>query len=158
MFVELNIEETTQPVQINVYNISSINGKVVKMNNCDIITLTDESLHDLLLMIAPKAKKVKNNEPKPELLDLFNKLNNLVGTKKEVPFTLKREQALKDLLTKHRLTEEDLIKAATNIGQNEFLQGKNDRNTRYGKIDYLLRPDKATYWAEEEEQKKKGMF
>jgi hypothetical protein len=157
MFIELELDGVAEPVQINVHNISSINGKVIKMNNCDILTLTNESLHTLLLSIAPKAKKVKNNDPNSELLELFNKLNSLLK-RKETKFTLQRETKLKELLGKHRLTEEDLIKAATNIGNNEWMQGKNDNKTVYAKIDYLLRPDKATQWAEREPEKKKGMF
>lgn len=157
MFIQLLVNEAKEPVNINISNISSINGNVIKMNNCDILTLTDESLHDLLLSIAPKARKVKNNEPSEELLELFNKLNSLLKRDK-TKFTLQREKKLKELLNKHRISEEDLIKAATNIGNNEWMQGKNDRKTVYAKIDYLLRPDKAIEWAEREPEKKKGMF
>lgn len=157
MFIELNVAESKTPIQINIHNISSINGNVVKMNNCDIITLSDESLHNLLLTIAPKARKVKNKEPNNELLELFDKLNSLLKRDK-TKFTLQRENKLKELLNKHRISEEDLIKAATNIGNNEWMQGKNNNKTVYAKIDYLLRPDKAIQWAEREPEKKKGMF
>lgn len=158
MFIELKIDEATNPVQINVSNISSINGNVVKMNNCDIITLTDDSLHTLLLSIAPKEKTTTNNEPKKELLELFEQLHKLVGGKGKTVFSLQREKKLNELLTKHRMTKELLIKAATNIGKDEFLQGQNDSNKRYGDIDYLLRPDKAAKWSEDQTEKKKGMF
>jgi hypothetical protein len=56
------------------------------------------------------------------------------------------------------MTKELLIKAATNIGKDAFLQGENDRNKRFGDIDYLLRPDKAAKWSEDQAEKKKGMF
>ena len=52
-----------------------------------------------------------------------------------------------------------IIKAATNIGQDKFLQGENDNHKRYGDIDYLLRPDKAAKYAEiDTTQKRKPMF
>lgn len=165
MFIELEIitgtmrgEQVEKPVQINVTNISSINGQVIKMNNCDILTLTPDSLHKLNLSIAPKDKQVKDNNPKPEMLELFEKLHHLTGGKGKPVFSLGREKKLTELLGKHRMTKELLIKAATNIGNDEWLQGKNDNNKRYGDIDYLLRPDKAAKWSEDQEDKKKSMF
>lgn len=158
MFLELNIRELSNlPIKVNTANISSINGNVIKMNNCDILTLTNESLHTLLLSIAPKSK-INNNEPKAELLELFEKLHTLTGGKGKPVFSLQREKKLSDLLTKHRMTKELLIKAATNIGKDAFLQGDNDSKKRYGDVDYLLRPDKAAKWAEDQTEKKKGMF
>lgn len=158
MFIALKIDGIKNPVHINIDNISSINGNVIKMNNCDILTIDDESLHSLLLSIAPKAKNVNNNEPKKELLELFEQLHKLTGGKGKTVFSLQREKKLSDLLTKHRMTKELLIKAATNIGKDSFLQGENDSNKRYGDIDYLLRPDKAAKWSEDQAEKKKSMF
>lgn len=158
MFIELSIHEAKNPIQINITNISTINGCVVKMNNCDILTLTDESLHELMLTIAPKEKKIKNHEPDKELLELFNELHKLTGGKGKTVFSLNREKKLKDLVTKHRMTADMLKKAATNIGKDAFLQGENDNKKRYGDIDYLLRPDKAAKWSEDQKEKKKGMF
>lgn len=158
MFIELKIEEANDPIKVNIVNISTINGRVIKMNNCDIVTLTEESLRDLLLSIAPKTKNTTNNAPKVELLELFELLHKLTGGKGKPVFSLQREKKLNDLLTKHRMTEPLLIKAATNIGKDAFLQGENDAKKRYGDIDYLLRPDKAAKWAEDQTEKKKGMF
>lgn len=161
MFIELEIEESHQPVHINIRNISSVNGAVVKMNNCDIITVTPDSLKKLLSIVSPKEKSVKSNEPKTELLELFEQLHKLTGGKGKPVFSLGREKKLKELLTKHRMTKELLIKAATNIGKDDFLQGRdpnNERSKRYGDIDYLLRPDKAAKWSEDQADKKKKMF
>ncbi len=158
MFLELNITEVKQPVHINVAQICSINGVVIKMTNQDILVLTEDSLKKLLTAIAPKSKQLKDNAPKQELLDLFYKLHTLTGGKGKPVFSLGREQKLKDLLTKHRMTEELIIKAATNIGKDAFLQGDNDSKKRYGDVDYLLRPDKAAKWSEDQTEKKKGMF
>lgn len=128
------------------------------MNNCDIIELEKESLHNLLLSIAPKSKNASNNEPKAELLELFERLHTLTGGKGKAVFSLGREKKLGDLLTKHRMTKDLLVKAATNIGKDSFLQGENENNKRYGDVDYLLRPDKAAKWSEDQAEKKKGMF
>lgn len=158
MFLELDIEEATQPVQINVNQICSINGRVIKLTNCDILTLSEESLHALQMSIAPKDKQVKDNNPDAELLEFFGQLHKLTGGKGKPVFSLGREKKLKELLGKHRMTKELLIKAATNIGKDAFLQGENDSHKRYGDIDYLLRPDKAAKWSEDQNEKKKSMF
>jgi len=158
MFIKLSVKSIDDQVMINISNISSIYGSIVKMNNCDILDVEEDSLHDLLLAVSPKSKKLKNNEPKKELLDLFEQLHKLTGGKGKAVFTLQREKKLNDLLTKHRMTKELLIRAATNIGEDDFLQGENDNKKRYGDVDYLLRPDKAAKWSEEQPKKKKGMF
>lgn len=164
MFIKLSVtpelyrKKPRNPVIINVENISSIDGSIVKMNNCDILHLDDLSLRSLLLSISPKAKKTTNDEPKQELLELFEELHKLTGGKGKTVFSLQREKKLGDLLTKHRLTKENLITAATNIGKDEFLQGDNENKKRYGDIDYLLRPDKAAKWSEEQAEKRKRMF
>lgn len=158
MFLRVKVDGIDNPVILNTDNISSINDTVVKMNNCDIITLEKESMKELMLRVSSKTKGVENKEPKQELLELFEKLHVLTKGKGKPKFTLQREQKLNALLTKHRLTEQDLIRAATNIGSDDFLQGDNEGKKRYGDIDYLLRPDKAAKWAEEQEKKKKGMF
>jgi hypothetical protein len=158
MFISLSIEEARNSILINIDHIASINGPVVKMSNQDIITLKADSLHELLMVVAPKEKQIKNKNPKKELLELFERLHKLTGGKGKTVFSLGREQKLTELLTKHRMTPELLTTAATNIGNNAFLQGENDSKTRYGNIDYLLRPDKAAKWSEVMIEKKKSMF
>ena len=122
------------------------------------VSLSSESMYKLEQILAPKNKQTKNNDADPKLEALFFKLHQLTKGKGKPVFSLQREKKLKDLLGKHRLTEEDLIRAATNIGNDEFLQGDNDNKKRYGDVDYLLRPDKAAKWAEDMTKKKKGMF
>lgn len=121
--------------------------------------LKEESLQEVLAILYPVKKTTKNADPKDELLALFDKLHKLTGGNGVAVFTPKREKQLGDLMGKHRLTEELLITAATNIGQDAFLQGDNDHKKRYGDVDYLLRPEKAAKWSEEQNKKKKpGMF
>ena len=166
MFIQIEIitgtlygEEVTRKIWVNTAQVCTVNGDVVKMSNQDIVTLTSDSLRDLLTSITPKEKQVKDNAPKKELLDLFNKLHILTKGKGKPVFSLTREKKLNDLLTKHRMTEEQLIKAATSVGNDKFLQGDNDRKKRYGDIDYLLRPDKAAKYADADiKDDKRKMF
>lgn len=159
MFIKLRVEESDTTV-INTDNIISFDtSQVFMINEIDSpFCIVKEDYEHLIRELMPKTKSISNHLPKVEDLELFVKLHTLTGGKGKVVFSLDREKKLKNLLTKHRMTPELLIKAATNIGQNEFLQGKNDRNTRYGDVDYLLRPDKAAKYAEDQIEKKKSMF
>lgn len=161
MFIKLQAKDQSDKdveLDINTRQVSFIvDGKYVHMAGGGAFELPAESMKKLLLEIQPKGKK-KDNSPDSGLLALFEELHTLTGGKGKVVFSLKREKQLKDLLGKHRLTEDNLRKAARNIGADEFLQGDNDRNKRYGDVDYLLRPDKAAKWAEEQAKKEKGMF
>lgn len=142
---------------INTNNISYISGSRVRMVCGDEIDITDEELKEIILSFS-KRSNIKNTDPEDKLVSLFEELHKLTGGKSKPTLTLERERKLKDLLGKHRLTEELLRTAARNIGLDKFLQGENDRNVRYGTIDYLLRPEKAVMWAEKESKKKKAMF
>lgn len=151
MFIKLG--KTT----INTDRIDMIEDNDIFIGMCK-VKASDSELQSVLDVVMPRKRVVKNNEPKGELLELFGQLHKLTGGKGNTVFTLGREKKLSELLSKHRLTKENLIVAATNIGNDAFLQGDNDNKKRYGDIDYLLRPDKAAKWSEEQLQKKKGMF
>lgn len=116
-------------------------------------SLDKKSREQILELMSPK-KQVKKSD---DLGPLFQELYTLTGGKGAGKFTEQRHKKLKNLLTKQHLTPDDLRTAATNIGKDDFLQGSNDNNKRYGDIDYLLRPDKAARWAEHQ-AKKKTMF
>ena len=153
MFIKL--EKST----VNTDFIEEFNDDTIWFNNNDRSkSISAEEYKKLLGAVLPKEKIINNNAPKSELLELFEKLHKLTGGKGNTVFTLGREKKLSELMSKHRLTKENLIIAATNIGNDAFLQGDNDNKTRDGDIDYLLRPDKAAKWSEEQTQKKKGMF
>lgn len=157
MFTELTTENDVK-IKVNLSQICWIDGARVIMGNGLTITLNSESMYELEQLTAPKNRQTKSNHADPELEALFIQLHLLTKGKGKAVFSLQREKKLKDLLGKHRLTKEDLIRSATNIGNDDFLQGDNDNKKRYGDVDYLLRPDKAAKWAEEQEKKKKGMF
>jgi hypothetical protein len=158
MWLDLFVEDVGHLVSINVSTICTLNGNVIMLVTGAILTLSRDSERELRSAVFPEKRKAKDNGPKPELQELFEKLHKLTGGKGKPVFTLARENKLKDLLTKHRLTEDNLITAATNIGKDDWLQGTNESHKRYGDVDYLLRPDKAARWAEQEDKKKKGMF
>lgn len=141
---------------INTSLIESFDEVGVCLVSGTIITITMEDYKILTDKLLPKERKaIKKLDI--DLSSLFDELHQLTGGKGKATLTPVREKKLKELITKHKMTPELLKKAATNIGKNDFLQGANDSNTRYGNIDYLLRPDKAAHWSEVE-AKKKGMF
>lgn len=156
MFIELEHKV------INTDNIVAFSTERILTPSGHDVQITQEDYKKLYEALFPKPKdrKVTNNEPKSELLELFDKLHELTGGKGKAVFTLQREKKLSELLTKHRLTVENLVTAATNIGKDAFLQGDNDRHKRYGDVDYLLRPDQAARWSNETTDKKEegGLF
>jgi len=158
MFIDVITKADSKTIQINPAQICWIDGNLLTFGNGLTIEIDDFSMKEVRLATAPKGKQTKSTDADPKLLELFNKLHTLTKGKGKPVFSLQREKQLKDLLGKHRMTEEQLIKAATNIGNDAFLQGDNDSNKRYGDVDYLLRPAKAAKWADEAEKKKKGMF
>lgn len=162
MFIELSIEEAQKPVRINITNISSINGHVIKMNNCDILTLDDESLEKLIHLVDPEQEEYElpsqvNSKPS-ELSTLLTQLHKLLGGRGEAKFTTDRKARLTTRLKD--FTTEELILAASNLGQDEFMQGANDSGKRYGTIDYLIRTSaNINKWLEDQPEKKKpSMF
>lgn len=158
MFKEVKTQSNTT-VDMNITQIVLMSEDSVEMSSGSVVKLTPESHAEIKAIIYPVKKTTKTAEPKDELATLFAKLHKLTGGKGVAVFSLQREKKLSELLGKHRLTEDLLITAATNIGNDAFLQGDNDQKVRYGNVDYLLRPDKAAKWSEEQNQKKKtGMF
>lgn len=157
-FIQVTTHANQTP-KINVENINAIIDSQVHFSGGLVLELTPDSIKELEVMIAPKDRNGKSDKADPKLLELFNKLHTLTKGKGKPTFSLQREKKLKDLLTKHRMTEEMLIKAATNVGNDKFLQGDNDNNKRYGDVDYLLRPDKAAKYADLDiKEQKKKMF
>ena len=155
MFIEL------ENYVVNASLIERFDSKSVVLHGrrTEGLAINDSDYKKLCHELLPRKRTLKKDKgPKSELLELFEELHRLTGGIGKAVFSLKREEKLKDLMGTHRLTKEDLIKAATNIGKDEFLQGKNDRDTRYGDIDYLLRPDKAAKWAEDVKKKQKSLF
>lgn len=159
MFIYVENHEGQKP-RINTDHIVTIMGNQVHFSNSLILDLTDESMKKIESAVSRGRNKAEVNDDNKDLVELFSKLHKLTGGKGKPIFNVKRQNQLKFLLDskKGNMSEAQLIMAATNIGKDAFLQGENDSNKRYGDIDYLLRQDKASKWAEATPEKKKGMF
>lgn len=145
--------ETDHVVMLGSDYACTVDGQNISLSKEDYKTLADA-----FLPRKQTKKTTKPAAPSGDLEELFHKLNGLVGGGRAV-FTRTRERMLKLLITDERLTPEDLIAAATNIGKDDFLQGNHEDNSkRYGNIDYLLRPKEAARWAEDQPEKKRSMF
>lgn len=84
----------------------------------------------------------KHQEEKNLFFDLVEKLGY---GRDRVRLTPERMQKLKKRLK--TFSREQMLGAAAAIRDDEFMQGKNDNNKRYGTIDYLLRKDeKVEQW------------
>ncbi len=158
MFIRVTTHADQKP-KINVNNINAIIDNQVHFAGGLVLDLDEASIKLIDELTEPKDKQTKSDKVDKKLETLFVQLHKLTGGKGKPVFSLQREKKLGDLLGKHRMTEEQLIKAATNIGRDTFLQGDNDNKKRYGDVDYLLRPDKAAKYADEDiAEKKKKMF
>jgi hypothetical protein len=71
--------------------------------------------------------------------DYFYELVYALNFTKTIRYTPKRAKQLRTRLK--TFTEDEIMKAAQGIFDNEFLQGENPQGKRYGTIDYLLRSD-----------------
>lgn len=122
--------------------------------------IDEESYAKLMNLLVNDAYEELPNQmqPKPsELSILLTELHKLLGGRGEAKFTTDRKARLTTRLKD--FSPEELRKAATSLGSDEFMQGANDNGKRYGTIDYLIRTSaNVNKWLEEEPQKKKGMF
>lgn len=157
MFLEIEKTNGSKAI-ININQIVLFDAPNLFMTNGHEYEVGTTSEYEIKQIMFPKKYTKVDKGPDNDLLELFEDLHKLTGGKGKAVFSFNREKKLKELLGKHRMTEVLLRRAATNIGNDAFLQGDNDAKKRYGDIDYLLRPDKAAKWAEEINKKKKGMF
>lgn len=129
----------------------------VELSSGKLLTLSKEGYNELEKTMFPKRKSVSKDDT--DLAEFLNELHRLTGGKGPALLSPKRKKALNEILAIQDMTREKLILAATNVGKDAFLQGDNDKNKRWGDIDYLLRPDKAVKWAEyKPEDKRKKLF
>lgn len=163
MFITLqgkDLDGKDKTLKVNTTQIAFIVDDYIHMGNTAVFQLDDENMKILDDALCDTPKQVRENKLDNGLIELFGKLHTLTGGKGKPIFNEKRQRQLRLLLDpkKGGMTPELLIKAATNIGKDAFLQGDNDSKKRYGDVDYLLRPDKAAKYAEIEIKEKKGMF
>ena len=147
------------------------NEKVLVVNTAQIAFIADEFVHmgngAWFEVLEDSMKELKENlygaesSASPAATEhtttLLNELHSLLGGRGEAKPTSDRKARLKARLKD--FSEDELKIAAKNLGTDEFMQGANDSNKRYGTIDYLLRTSaNINKWLEEQPQKKKGMF
>lgn len=151
----ITVKDAEIKVKINTDFITLLDTerKVVELASGTSLNLSDDDYGQVELTLFPTRKEVAKDDK--DLSDFLTGLHKLTGGKGPALFSPKRKKALEDLLKIPNMTREKLITAAMNIGSDEFLQGKNDNNKRYGDIDYLLRPDKAVKWSEFNSVKRK---
>jgi len=155
MFIKLDTVQDGS-LDVNVSQITYIQEHVVYLSNGGRLALTEKSYKELKASIygdgieaSPKASAHTE--------DLLNNLNKLLGGRGPAKPTTDRKARLKARLKD--FSEDELKAAAKNLGNDEFMQGANEQNKRYGTIDYLLRTStNVNKWLEETQQKKKGMF
>lgn len=103
--------------------------------------------HNNTSIINKKINK-KDKAPKEDSEDrlFFESLVGALGLdKNRTLFSNERRKKLVARLRNFR--HDDILLAAKAIQADPFMQGQNDRNTKYGTIDYLLRNDeKLEYW------------
>lgn len=157
MWTTIRIGEKTAKINTDFIALLYPDDHAIVVTSGKAYVLPQEDYNEIEKVIFPTRKKVaKTNEHAAELL---TKLNYLVGGKQPPLISPKRLKALATILAIDGMTEDKLIIAATNLGQDKWQQGENDRKTRYGDLDFLLRIDKATKYAEMTPQdKRKKMF
>lgn len=159
MFITLDIidhNEETKTIQVNTHHIAFIVEDFVHMSNAASFKLDEENMK-LLREDLFGDEKEASPAASQHTTQLLNELHKLCGGRNDAKPTSDRKARLKTRLKD--FTEEDLKLAATNLGNDEFMQGDNDKGKRYGTIDYLLRTSaNVNKWMEEQPEKKKSMF
>lgn len=159
MFITLNTLDQAKKEKtliVNTSQIAFIADNFVHMGNGawfevldDSMKILNENLYGVESATSPAASE--------HTTTLLNDLHRLLGGRGEAKPTTDRKARLKSRLKD--FSEDELKTAAQNLGTDEFMQGANDSNKRYGTIDYLLRTSaNVNKWLEEQPQKKKGMF
>lgn len=155
MFTRISTD-TGKEIIINTAQIVVIESCLLKMSNGDIISITNELTKEIINDVMGNEKEANPTAP-THTANLLTEIYQLCGGKGEAKPTTDRKARLKSRMKD--FSEEELKTAATNLGSDEFMQGANDNNKRYGTIDYLLRTSaNVNKWLEETPKKKKGMF
>lgn len=155
MFIKL-ITKDKKNIAVNTSQITTIYGNELNMSDGSTVCLDGEyekMINECIFGSDNQASPAASEHTS----SLLNELNKLLGGKNDAKPTTDRKARLKARLKD--FTEEELKIAAKNLGSDEFMQGANDNNKRYGTIDYLIRTSaNINKWLEDQPQKKKGMF
>lgn len=160
MFIQIqgkDLNGETKDLAINTNQIAMIVGDYVHMGNMAVLELDKKNMkivtENLFGETAPVTAKATEH-----VENLLNELHTLCGGRGKAKPTTDRKARLKS--RKKDFSDEELKLAAKNLGSDEFMQGANDSNKRYGTLDYLLRTSaNVNKWLEEQpKEKKKGLF
>jgi hypothetical protein len=92
-----------------------------------------------------KIRLVTYMSTKADMKKMFYELISILGYSEKTLFTDARYSKLKKRLKS--FSADDIKQAASAIANDDYMQGDNDNNKRYGTIDYLLRNDeKLEQW------------
>lgn len=151
MFIKLNNEI------VNTNRISYLNNNKIIFDGYTIIEISEEDYNLLVGELVVSVEFGEKPSRPSQHSELLNTLNTLLGGRGEAKMTTDRKARLTSRLKD--FSADELIRAATNLGNDEFMQGANDTGKRYGTIDYLIRTSaNVNKWLEDQPQKKKGMF
>ena len=156
MFLKVSTSHHDNPVTINTSQIAFIIENEVFFSNGVKFNLLDDSSKELEESLYGPGDEAKPGASE-HTTTLLNDLNKLCGGTRDAKPTTDRKARLKSRLKD--FSEEELKIAAKNIGEDEFMQGENDRNKRFGTLDYLLRSaGNVNKWLEEQPKKPKSLF
>lgn len=159
MFITLNTKDLNKDEKsliVNTNQIAFIAEEFVHMGNGAYFEVLPDSMKELKENLYGSESSASPAATE-HTANLLNELHTLLGGRGEAKPTTDRKARLKSRLKD--FSEDELKLAAKNLGTDEFMQGANDSNKRYGTIDYLLRTSaNVNKWLEEQPQKKKGMF
>lgn len=155
MFIKVKINHSSEII-INTTQISSIHTNTVVMGNGGKFVLSDKSIKELEESLYGPVSESSPGASE-HTASLLNELNKLCGGRGDAKPTTDRKARLKTRLKD--FSEDELKKAAKQLGEDEFMQGANENGKRYGTIDYLLRTSaNVNKWLEDQPEKKKSMF
>lgn len=157
MFIKVNTNQGNE-VDLNTSQICYIDGQHIMMANTFTLFLNEAGMKKVYECLYGEAAE-PNSKVAEKTAEMLTELYKLCGGKGEAKATSDRKARLKTRMKDFSF--EDLKIAAKNLGEDAFMQGENDRNKRFGTLDYLLRTSaNVNKWIETEAEapKKPKMF
>lgn len=164
MWVSVKKEDAVVKINTDFIIMVDEKQKAIMLTSGNMVHLSDDQ-YDVIYSKLFTTRKPKTKDD-TEMYDFLNELHNLLGNKGRVSLTGDRRRGLETLF-KEGFTKEEIITAAFNIGQSDFMRGKNDRKTVYAKVDYLFRKSNMkngdptwniNRWQEGKQKKQNNLF
>lgn len=143
MWVSVKYKDETLKINTDYIVMFRPESKTIVLTTGTALPLSEDDYKAVdAKMFATRKKAAKDDT---ELHDFLNQLHVLLGNKGSIALTGDRRKGIEKLL-KEGFSKEEITIAATNIGNSEWMRGKNDRSVNYAKIDYLFRKSDGTTW------------